>query len=122
MVEKSKPGRPSTVAGGPRHQDHAKMNAHILGNAMVVQRRNDQKVASRARAKAEREWNHLVAIAKHCPPLPKPALVRLASEQLLKVFGLNAWGVGNLLRDAISRMEKDEDLQRMIQSTHYVYA
>jgi hypothetical protein len=98
------------------------MNAHILGNAMVVQRRNDQKVASRARAKAEREWNHLVAIAKHCPPLPKPALVRLASEQLLKVFGLNAWGVGNLLRDAISRMEKDEDLQRMIQSTHYVYA
>jgi hypothetical protein len=27
-----------------------------------------------------------------------------------------------LLRDAISRMEKDEDLQRMIQSTHYVYA
>jgi hypothetical protein len=40
------------------------MNDHILGDAMVVQRRNDQKVASRARAKAEREWNHLVAVAK----------------------------------------------------------
>jgi len=41
VAKKSKPGRPSIVAGGPRHQDHAKMNAHILRNAMVVQRRND---------------------------------------------------------------------------------
>jgi hypothetical protein len=66
------------------------MNARILGGAMVVQRQNDQKVASRACAKAEREWNHLVVVAKQCPPLPKPTLVKLASEQLLKVLGLNA--------------------------------
>jgi hypothetical protein len=98
------------------------MNAHILGNAMAVQRRNDQKVASRARAKAECEWNHLVAVAKQCPPLPKPALVRLTSEQLLKVLGLNAWGVGSVARDATSRMEKDENLQGMIRSTRCVYA
>ncbi len=39
------------------------MNTRILGNAMVVQRRNDKKVGSRACAKAEREWNHLVALA-----------------------------------------------------------
>ncbi len=90
VVEKAKPGRPSTSAGGPRHQDHAKMNVRILGNAMAVQRRNDQKVANHARAKALREWNHLVAVAKQCPPFPKPALVKLASEQLLKVLGLNA--------------------------------
>jgi hypothetical protein len=96
VAEKSKPGRPSTIAGGPRHQDHAKMNAHILGNAMAVQRRNDQKVVSCACAKSEREWNHLVTLAKQCPPLPKPPLVRLASEQLLKVLGLNAWGVGSV--------------------------
>jgi hypothetical protein len=51
VAEKSKPGRLSTVARGPRHQDHAKMNARILGNAMAMQRRNDKKVASRARAK-----------------------------------------------------------------------
>jgi len=122
VAEKSKPGRPSTVAGGFRHQDHAKMNVRILGNAMVVQRRNDQKVASRARAKVEREWNHLVTLAKQCPPLPKPPLVKLASEQSLKVLGLNAWGVGSVLRDATSRMEKDEDLQGMIRSTYCVYA
>ncbi len=90
MAEKSKPRRPSTAARGPRHQDHAKMNTRILGNAMAVQRRNDQKVASHAHAKAEHEGNHLVILAKQCPPLPKPPLVRLASEQLLKVLGLNA--------------------------------
>jgi hypothetical protein len=122
VVEKSKPGRPSIAAGDPRHQDHAKMNACILGNAMVVQRWNDKKVASRARANAEREWNHLVTLAKQCPPLSKPPLVRLASKQLLKVLGLNAWGVGSVPRDATSWMKKDEDLQGMIWSTCCVYA
>jgi hypothetical protein len=90
VAEKSKPGRPLTFAGGPRHQDHAKMNARILRNAMVVHKQNDQKVASRARAKAKCEWNHLVALVKQCPPFPKPPLVRFALEQLLKVLGLNA--------------------------------
>ncbi len=122
VAEKSKPGRPSTTAGGPRHQDHAKMNACILGNAMAVQRRNDQKVASRARAKAQRKWENLVAVAKQCPPFPKPGLVKLASEQLLKVLGLTAWGVGSVLQDAASRMEKDEDLQGIIRSTRCAYA
>ncbi len=122
VAEKSKPGRPSIAAGGPRHQDHAKMNSHILGNAMAVQRRNDQKVVSCARAKLECEWNHLVTPAKQCRPLPKPPLVRLASKQLLKVLGLNAWGMGSVPRDATSRMEKDEDLQGMIRFTRCVYA
>jgi hypothetical protein len=30
------------------------------------------------------------------------------------MLGLNAWGVGNVPQDATSRMEKDEDLQKMI--------
>jgi hypothetical protein len=64
----------------------------------------------------------LVAVAKQCPPFPKPALVKLALEQLLKVLGLNGWGVGSVPRDATSRMEKDEDLQGMIRSTRCVYA
>jgi len=110
VAQKSKPGRPSTSAGGPRHQDHAKMNVRILGNAMAVEKRNDQKVTSCAYAKAERKWNHLVALVKECPPLPKPPLVRLASESLLKVLGLNAWGMGSVPQDATSWMEKDEDL------------
>jgi hypothetical protein len=96
VAEKAKPGKPSTATGGLRHQDHAKMNAHILRNVMDVQRRNDQKVASRVRAKAQREWENLVAVAKQCPPFPKPSLVKLALEQLLKMLGLTAWGVGSV--------------------------
>jgi hypothetical protein len=122
VVEKVKPGRPLTAIGGPRHQDHAKMNARILGNAMVVQKQNDQKVASHARAKAQREWKNLVAVAKQCPLFPKSVLVKLASEQLLKVLGLNAWGVGSVPRNAASWIEKDEDLRGMIRSTRCVYA
>ncbi len=56
MAENAKPGRPSTYAGSPRHQNHGKMNARILGNAQAVQRWNDQKVANRACAKAKKEW------------------------------------------------------------------
>ncbi len=59
-------------------------------------------------------------MAEQCPPFPKPALVKLALEQLLQVLGLSAWGVRSVLRDATSRMEKDEDL--LTQFTHFVYA
>ncbi len=48
--------------------------------------------------------------------------MKLASKQLLKVLGLNAWGVGSVPRDVASRMKKDEDLQGMIRSTRCVYA
>jgi len=49
----AKLGKPLTFAQGLRHQDHIKMNAHILGNAQAEQRRNDQKVVSCTRAKAK---------------------------------------------------------------------
>jgi hypothetical protein len=51
VVEKVKPGRPSTFVGALQHHDHVKMNAWILGNAMAVQMRNYQKVTSHIRAK-----------------------------------------------------------------------
>jgi len=78
--KKAKHGRPLTSERGPQHQYHAKMNTRILGNAMVVQRRNDQKVVSRAHAKAQHEWDKLVIVVKQCPPLSKPTLVKLASQ------------------------------------------
>ncbi len=56
------------------------MNVRILGNAQVVQRRNDQKVTSYARVKVEKEWVKLVIVSKQCPPFPKPTLVKFASE------------------------------------------
>jgi len=36
VAEKVKPRRPLTFEGGLWHQDHVKMNVHILGDAMVV--------------------------------------------------------------------------------------
>jgi hypothetical protein len=66
------------------------MNTHILGDVMVMQRWNDQKVVSRTRVKTQHEWDKLVIIAEKCPPLPKPILVKLASKQLLKLLGLIA--------------------------------
>jgi hypothetical protein len=66
------------------------MNVRILGDAMAMQRWNDQKVANCACAKAQRKWDKLIIVAEQCPPLPKPTLVKLALEQLLQVLGLNA--------------------------------
>jgi hypothetical protein len=128
VAEKAKLGKPSIFERRlPRHQNHVKMNVRIFGNAMVVQRWNDRKVATHIRAKTRRKWNKLVIITKQCPPFPKPTLVKLTSdkltsEQLLQMLGISAWGVGNVPRNATSRMEKDEDLQKMIRSTRFVYA
>ncbi len=83
MAEKAKPRRLSTSKKGLQHQNHAKMNVHILGDDMVMQRRNDQKVISCAHAKAQHEWDALVIVVKQCSPLPKPTLVKLTSKQLL---------------------------------------
>ncbi len=38
VVEKVKHGKFSTFERGPQHQDHTKMNIHILGDAMAMQR------------------------------------------------------------------------------------
>jgi hypothetical protein len=72
------------------------MNARILGNAMAVQRWNDQKVASHARAKAQPKWDKLVIVIKQCSPLPKSTLVKLVLEQLLQVLGLYAYSMGSM--------------------------
>jgi hypothetical protein len=66
------------------------MNARILGDAMAMQRQNDQKGVSHVHAKAQCEWDKLIIVAKQCPSLPKLTLVKLASKQLLHVLGLNA--------------------------------
>jgi len=60
-----------------------KMNVWILRNVMAMQRQNDQKVVSCTRAKTQQEWDKLITLAKQCPPLRKPTLVKLTSEQLL---------------------------------------
>ncbi len=81
MVEKAKPRRPSTSVGGPRHQDHAKMNTRILGNAMDVQRRNDQKVVSCTRAKAQRP---LGSCCKTKSTIPKTSFGQISFRAIVE--------------------------------------
>jgi hypothetical protein len=64
VVKKGKHGKHSTFERGFRHQNQAKMNVRILRIAMAMQRRNDQKVASRACAKAQQKFVKLRNIAK----------------------------------------------------------
>ncbi len=89
---------------------------------MVVQRQNDQKVTSHTRVKTQCEWDKLVIIVKQYLPLPKSTFVILVLEKLLQMLGLNVWGMGSVPRYATSRMEKDKDLQEMIQFTCFAYA
>jgi hypothetical protein len=96
VAKKAKLGEPSTFEEGPQYQNHAKTNVRILGDVMVVQRWNDQKVVSCTYAKAQCKWDKLVIITKPCPPLPKSTLVKLISKELLQVLGLNGWGVGSV--------------------------
>jgi hypothetical protein len=85
VTKKAKLGKLSIFENGFQHQDHVKMNIHILGNAMVVRRWNDQKVTNCVRAEVQREWDKLVIVVEQCPPLPKLTLVKL-----VHVFSLNA--------------------------------
>jgi hypothetical protein len=52
VAKQAKFGKPSTFERGLRYQDHVKMNTHILGHVMAMQRQNDQKVVNCTRAKA----------------------------------------------------------------------
>ncbi len=91
VPEKAKPRTPSIFERGFWHQDHAKMNVYILGDAMVVQRQNDEKVINYVCAKTKCEWDKMVVVVEQCVSLPKPIfLVKLISKQLLQVLGLNA--------------------------------
>jgi hypothetical protein len=64
VMEMAKPWRPLIFERDPCHQHHDKMNVCILGNAMAVQRRNDQKVVNCTRAKTQHKWDKLVIVAK----------------------------------------------------------
>jgi len=46
--------------------------------------------------------------------MTKHFLVKLTSNQLLQILGIQNWGVGNIPRDAHITIEKDEDLQIFI--------
>ncbi len=58
-MELGKYGRPSTHVGGPRQQNHHVMNAQILNNSHVKQKRNEKKALNKVKKKAKLEWDEL---------------------------------------------------------------
>jgi len=62
VAKTTKLERPSISKRDLQHQDHVKMNVHILGDAMAMQRQNDQKLTNHIHAKAQHKWNKLVIV------------------------------------------------------------
>jgi len=54
--------------------------------------------------------------------IPKTSFGQICFKVTIAGVGSNCLGVGSVTQDATSRMEKCEDLQKMIRSTHCVYA
>jgi len=53
---------------------------------------------------------------------PKTSFCQINFRVTITGVGLNGLGVGSMPRNATSQMEKDGKLQKMIWSTHFVYA
>ncbi len=85
------------------------------------QKRNEKKALDRVKKKAELEWDELQAQAQQMEQVKWPLLVRLASEILLGIIGIPAWGVGFIPQSAWARFEKDENLVETIRASIIAY-
>jgi hypothetical protein len=59
------------------------MNAHVLNNPLAQFWHNEQKVIVKAKRHTFLEWDRLQVDLQYTPEVPKPALVRLASNHIL---------------------------------------
>ncbi len=82
VMESSKPKHPSTRKESPRHQNHMAMNARVLNN-LLAQFRHNEEGYCQGRKHALFEWDRLQVDLQYTPEVPKPALVRLASNHIL---------------------------------------
>ncbi len=64
--------------------------------------------------KVELKWYELQAQTQQMPQVKQPLLVCLASELLLGIVEILAWGVGFISQNAWARNEKDENFVEAI--------
>jgi hypothetical protein len=121
-MELGKFGCPFTRVGGPRQQNHHVMNARILSNPHVRQKRNEKKVLDRVKKKAKLEWDELQAQVQQMEQVKRLLLVPLASEILFGIIGIPTWGVGFIPQSAWARFEKDKNLVEIIRASRVAYA
>jgi hypothetical protein len=55
------------------------------------------------------EWDYLKETTQGHEEVPKPPLVKFVSKILLKILGIYNWGVGYILWNAFSQIEKNEE-------------
>ncbi len=72
--------------------------------------------------KTKLEWDELQAQTQQMEQVKRPLLVRLASEILLGIIGIPAWGVGFIPQSAWARIEKDENLVETIRASKIAFA
>jgi hypothetical protein len=113
---------PSIHVGGPRQQNHHAMNARILNNPHARQKWNENKVLNKVKKRAKLEWDELETQTQQMEQVKRPLLVCLASEILLGIIGIPAWGVGFIPKSAWVHLEKDENLVEKIQANKVAYA
>jgi len=108
----------ATWKEGLKAQDHTTMNTQVLNNPLTQVHHNEQNVITRVRRHAFMEWDRLQVYLQYTHEVPKPALVKLASNHIFRLLGMIAWGVGAILFNVQAKLEGDEDLVlviRMIQ-------
>jgi hypothetical protein len=98
------------------------MNARILSNPHTRQKHNEKKAFDRVKKKVELEWDELQAQAQQMEQVKRPLLVHLASEILLGIIGILAWGVGFIPQSAWACFEKDKNLVETIRASRVTYA
>ncbi len=90
------------------------MNIGILSNPHVKQKQNEKKALDIVKKKAKLEWDGLQAQAQQMEQIKWPLLVRLASDILLGIIGIPAWGARFIPQSAWVCLEKHKNLVETI--------
>jgi hypothetical protein len=86
------------------------MNAQILNNPQAWQTWNEKKAIDRTKKKAKVEWDQLQLEVQGLEKVRQPLLVKFTFNKLLGTINIPNWGVGFILRNVFSQIEKDDDL------------
>jgi hypothetical protein len=98
------------------------MNAQILNNLLARFYCNEEKAIVWAKRHALLEWDRLQVDLQYTPEVLNPTLVKLASDYIFRLLGMIAWGVGAILFNVQAKLECDENLALVIQTTQTRYA
>jgi len=121
-MEVGKSGRPSTRVGGPRQQNHHAMNTQILNNPHARQKWNEKKAFDTMKKKAKLEWDEFQAQVQQMEQVNRPLLVHLASEIMLGIIGISAWGLGFIPQSAWAHFENDKNIVETFWASRIAHA